>query len=110
MYYNNEYYFGYDMDAVVFSIDEDKAVGFISVREVGEQEENAGFVGGGIASGGQAYILATTDNVDYLKPYKYQIIIDNHSYMLTRKGQHNINMGGKFSYGKSRKETILYLE
>ena len=110
MYSNNEFNFGHDVEAKVFSVEKDKEVGSITIREVGQDEENANFVGGGIASGGQLYVVSTMDNIDYILPYKHKLIIDDQVFIITRKLGGKTNLEGKFSFKPSRKESILYLE
>ena len=110
MYSNNEFNFGHDVEAKVFSIEKDKEVGKITIKEVGQNEDNANFVGGGIASGGQLYVVSTMDKIDYIFPYKFKLLIDDQTFLITRKLGGKTTLEGKFSYKPSRKESILYLE
>jgi len=117
MFDNNEFNYNYDLDAVLLISKTREVLCHFSAREVDTRHFNAGFAGGGIASGGQNYTIATSENIkqavkDKIDPkiiaYSCQVIVDGVEYKVLNVGDTNSRVGALNTFN-DKKETILYL-
>lgn len=109
MYNNNSYDFNYDLDVVIKDGKTGDIVSSFKARENTSVVNDAGFEGGGVASGGHNYSVATNANVHTLiKPYSHQAIIDGVEYKVLSLGFSRSSLPVQFMARKKR-ETVIYL-
>ena len=78
-------------------------------REVNTQNFDAGFAGGGIASGGQSYVIATNKDLSEYKKkaYSMQAIVDGTEYKVLSVQSNVVTRGG--GVFKPKREYVLFL-
>lgn len=117
MFDNNQFNYDYDLDAVMLIAKTREVICKFSAREVDMRQLNAGFAGGGIASGGQNYTIATSENIKQavkgkidpkIIAYSCQVIVDGVEYKVLSVGDTNSRVGALNTYN-DKKETVLYL-
>ena len=80
------------------------------VREITAQSFDASFAGGGIASGGQSYIVATSTNLSKYKQgaYSLQLVVEGTEYKVLSIGS-NVVKGKSIGCYATQREYVLYL-
>lgn len=106
MFNNNSYNFGVSKKAKIFEIATDKFIKKIKIEIEQEVNENASFVGSGIASGGRNISVYTYDDVSALEPYLFQLEIDGVRFIITSKQKILLQ---KFKRYQIRSPKIQYL-
>lgn len=107
-YDNNSYGFNYDIKAKLYKSKTGEFIKAFNVREYGQETNGASFAAGGVASGDSSYVVATNEDVyNLIVPWGTQVIIDGTEYKVLSKGTVRSSVG--FSYGKPKKETVIYL-
>lgn len=110
MYSNHRFEFDNTLDCEL----RDKATGEViasfKAREYQTEQQNAGFVGSGINSGGQSYAVATSYDFGDIEfsSYMQLVYVNGTKYMLNyvAKTRHNVM---KKRFKGQKVETILYL-
>lgn len=112
MYSNHEYKSPYDYDKRVEIIDPTsrKVLKVFYARELSAINESANFVGGGIATGGQAFVIGTLDDIkEFAKPYATQMVVEGiKEYKLVGVDYKEDGTTALHTY-KTKYETVLYL-
>lgn len=109
MFSNTEFNFNYDLSVEIINSKTRELVVRFDARENDQVVNDAGFEGGGVASGGHTYSVATSSNFyDLIKPYEHQAIIDGVEYKVLSKGYSRSKVGKQF-LGRKRMETVVYL-
>ena len=114
MYDNNSFSFDYDCQAILYEIRSNspvkKKLKTIDVREFSEWQQDASFATG-IANLGVIYAVATNEKIDInkIKPYMCQLVIDNIEYKIVIIKQHFTSVGVINNFKEKEKETIFFL-
>ena len=109
MYSNKDFNYNYDLRAKLL----DRAGNILEefdAREVSAQNFDAGFAGGGIASGGQSYTIATNKDLSKYKKgaYSLQCVVEDTEYKVVNISTERQSLRGLGHY-KSKREYVLYL-
>lgn len=100
----------YDMNCVLVDLDTQKEIGNFKARRIREKRVDAAFEAGNIASGGQAFTIATSQNLDY-KPFAQQVICEGLVYMIVAyQPLTHMQAGKTWSRKRQIKEIILELQ
>ncbi len=110
MYSNNQFNFGVTVDAQLFKNGEDKLIKTIAVEIQQEENENASFVGTGIASGGRIMSVYTFDDVSDVVPYEHELKIEDKMWQITAKQKAFMQKPRRYNIRKTKVQYILTLE
>lgn len=76
----------YNLDCVLRSEETNEKLGEFQAREYAEREQSAGFIGGGIASTGQSYRIATlSDVIKRAEEYSCIVEVEGLKYRLVSR-------------------------
>lgn len=110
MFDNNSFNFGLPRTAKIIRIEDDEVIREIEIDIEQNLNENANFVGSGIASGGRNMIVYTFDSMEDVEPYLYQLEINETKFVLTSKQKGSLQKSRRYSLKKARYQMILTLE
>lgn len=110
MYSNTSFDFDYNLSVDLIESKTGKKITSFNAREVDAERLDAGFAGGGIASYGQSYVIATNKNIkDKVKAYSCQVVINGGlEYKVLNVGITQSRIGALNCYNK-KQEVVLYL-
>lgn len=106
---NNSFDFNYELNVELINAETGEHICMFKARENTPLVNDANFAGGGIASGGQNYSIATNEDVhEKIKPFSQQAIVDGVEFKVLNKAVSISTLQMPFVKRK-KKETIIYL-
>ncbi len=110
MYSNNQFNFGMTINAEIFKNGAERPIKTITVEIQQEENENASFVGTGIASGGRIMTVYTFDDVSDVVPYEHELKIEGKMWQITAKQKAFMQKPRRYNIRATKVQYILTLE
>lgn len=110
MYSNNEFNFGVTVNAEIFNVATKKFIKSISVEIEQGENENASFVGTGIASKRRLMTVYTFDDVSGIEPYENELKIENEVWQITSIQKLFVQKPKRYSIKPTKAQYSLTLE